>query len=169
MFYSQIAISHYFQPIKYIKMIKLKWFCFLQKSKFTTYTLFWMKYNENNGAGNVILWLTRRNKWLGWWWLSDIGQQELTSRSFYQVLGQLCGLQWANGHLGKGGHQRLALKRRLDLDLLGSSKSSREMCAESQALNLAEDNTYWMNMAHQWSFYCNIVGHSLCVHDLILI
>lgn len=25
------------------------------------------------------------------------------------------------------------------------------------------------HMEHHWSFYCNIVGHSVCVHDLILI
>lgn len=147
----------------------MEFFNNILKPIFATFTLFWMKNSENNGDGNAILWLTRRNVWLSWWWLSDIGQQGLTSRSFYQVLGQLCGLQWANGHLGKGGHQRLALKRRLDLDVLGSSKSSREMRAESQALNLAEDNTYWMNMEHHWSFYCNIVGHSVCVHHLILI
>jgi len=138
-------------------------FCFLQKPILATFPLFCIKNNENNGDGNLIFKLTRRNVWLGWWWLSDIGQNGLTSRSFYQVLGQLCGFQWENRHLGRGTHQRLTLKRRLDLEVLGSSKSSREMSrAESQALNLAEDDTHWMNMEHHWSFYCNTVRHYLC-------
>lgn len=73
---------------------------------------------------------------MGWWWLGNIGQKWLTSRSFYQVLGYLCRLQWANRHFWKGGHEGLALKGWLDLDVVGSSKRSWEICAESQALNL---------------------------------